>query len=261
MSMYTLGIDIGSTATKGVIMEDGKEIVATANIGAGTGTSGVQRVLDQLFSEGGHSFEDIDYTVATGYGRTRFEPADKQVSELTCHAKGAAWRVPGVQTIIDIGGQDGKAIKMDGLGGMVNFVMNEKCAAGTGRFLDGMARILETSVDKLNDLDLKSTEHLRITSTCTVFAESEVISLLSNGKTKEDIARAVHESVAKRACSLARRVGVQDPVVMTGGVAQNQGVVRAIERELQTKVQVPPEPQLNGALGAALIAWETASRQ
>lgn len=150
---------------------------------------------------------------------------------------------------------------MDGMGGMVNFVMNEKCAAGTGRFLDGMARILETSVGNLNDLDLKSTERLRITSTCTVFAESEVISLLSNGAKKEDIAYAIHESVAKRACSLARRVGVNDPVVMTGGVARNQGVVRAIERELGTDVIVPREPQLNGAIGAALLAWQALNRK
>lgn len=259
--MYTLGIDIGSTATKGVIMEGGTGIVATAMVDAGTGTSGAQRVLDALFSQSGLSQEDMAYTIATGYGRTRFEPADKQVSELTCHAKGAAWQIPDVQTIIDIGGQDGKAIKMDGMGGMVNFVMNEKCAAGTGRFLDGMARILETSVGNLNDLDLKSTERLRITSTCTVFAESEVISLLSNGAKKEDIAYAIHESVAKRACSLARRVGVNDPVVMTGGVARNQGVVRAIERELGTDVIVPREPQLNGAIGAALLAWQALNRK
>ncbi len=255
--MYTLGIDIGSTATKGVILRDGKEIVANATVGVGAGTSGAKRVLDSVLSESELTLEDIAYTVATGYGRMMFEQADKQVSELTCHSKGVFLRFPSARTVIDIGGQDAKAIKLNGKGGMVNFVMNEKCAAGTGRFLDVMANVLETTVDQLNDLDLASTEHLSITSTCTVFAESEVISQLSKGKRIEDVVRAIHESVAKRASGLVRRVGLQEPVIMTGGVARNAGVVRAIERELNVKVSVPDDPQINGALGAALLAWET----
>lgn len=257
--MYTLGIDIGSTATKGVIMRDGQEIVAATTVGIGTGTSGAKKVLDAVLLSSGLSLEDITYTVATGYGRTNFELADKQISELTCHSKGALWQIPSARTIIDIGGQDAKAIKLDENGSMVNFVMNEKCAAGTGRFLDVMAGVLETTVDKLGDLDQASTEQLNITSTCTVFAESEVISLLSNGKRIEDIVHAIHESVAKRACGLARRVGLREPVIMTGGVARNKGVVRAIERDLKIKIQVPTDPQINGALGAAFLAWREAS--
>lgn len=256
--MYTLGIDIGSTATKGVVLRDGSEIIATATVGVGTGTSGAKRVLDSILTESMLSLKDMTYTVATGYGRTTFEYADAQISELTCHSKGVSWQIPTARMVIDIGGQDAKAIKLNGKGGMVNFVMNEKCAAGTGRFLDVMAGVLETSIEKLGDLDLASSEQLSITSTCTVFAESEVISLLSNGKRVEDIVRAIHESVAKRACGLARRVGVEEPVVMTGGVARNSGVVRAIERELRLPVVVPAEPQINGALGAALLAWERA---
>lgn len=254
--MYTLGIDIGSTATKGVILEDGERIVCAKMVDVGTGTSGTQRVLDAILHESGLSPDDMAYTIATGYGRMNFEHANRQMSELSCHAKGASWRVPDARTLIDIGGQDAKAIKLDGTGGMVNFVMNEKCAAGTGRFLDVMARVLETSVDELGELDLRSAEKLSITSICTVFAESEVISLLSAGKRMEDIVHAIHESVAKRACGLASRVGVADPVVMTGGVARNAGVVRAIERELKRSIVVPEDPQIIGALGAALLAWE-----
>lgn len=254
--MYTMGIDIGSTATKGVIMQDGQEIVISKMVDVGTGTSGVHRVLDAILADSGLSLDDMAYIIATGYGRQNFEFANRQMSELSCHAKGASWRIPDARTIIDIGGQDAKAIKLDGNGGMVNFVMNEKCAAGTGRFLDVMARVLETTVDGLGELDARSTENLSITSTCTVFAESEVISLLSNGRAVEDIVHAIHESVAKRACGLASRVGVSDPVVMTGGVARNLGVVRAIERELKREIIVPDNPQITGALGAALLAWE-----
>lgn len=254
--MYTLGIDIGSTATKGVVLQDGDTIVASSTVDVGTGTSGAQRVIEALLTESGLAINDMSYIVATGYGRMTFDLADKQISELSCHAKGVRWQLPDVRTIIDIGGQDAKAIKLNSKGGMANFVMNEKCAAGTGRFLDVMARVLETSVDKLGDLDLASTEPLSITSTCTVFAESEVISHLSNGHKTADIVRAIHESVAKRACGLARRAGIEGPVAMTGGVARNGGVVRAIERDLGLPLQVPDNPQINGALGAAILAWE-----
>lgn len=254
--MYTLGIDIGSAATKGVILKDGSQIVDMRMVSMGTGTSGTKRVLDTILEESGLSMDDISFTVATGYGRMRFEQADKQISELSCHAKGVDWQIPNARTIIDIGGQDAKVIRLNYKGKMMNFVMNEKCAAGTGRFLDVMAGVLETTVDKLDEMDQRSTEKLTISSTCTVFAESEVISQLSNGKQTADIVRAIHESVAKRACGLARRVGIEAPIVMTGGVAQNGGVVRAIERELGRQVLVPPNAQMTGALGAALLAWE-----
>lgn len=255
--MYTMGIDIGSAATKCVILRDGKEIVAMEKVDLGTGSSGARRVTQTILEKSGLKEMDLSCVIATGYGRNRFENADKQVSELSCHARGVAFLVPGARTIIDIGGQDAKTIQLNESGSrMTNFVMNEKCAAGTGRFLEVMAVVLETTVDQLGDLDALSTEELTISSTCTVFAESEVISQLSNGKKKEDIIRAIHESVAKRACGLARRVGIKPAVVMTGGVARNSGVVRAISRELKQDVIVPEHPQMAGALGAALFAWE-----
>lgn len=255
--MYTMGIDIGSTATKGVILRDGNEIITTVKVNVGAGTSGSQRVLDGVLGQSGLAVGDIKYIVATGYGRNRFELADHQISELSCHTRGVSYLVPGVRTIIDIGGQDAKTIKVNNKGRMENFVMNEKCAAGTGRFLDVMAGVLETTVDQLGALSMLADQDMDISATCTVFAESEVISLLSNGVSIPNIVAAIHKSVAKRVCGLARRAGVEPLVVMTGGVAQNSGVARAIEKELNLPVTIPPNPQMTGALGAALLAYET----
>lgn len=254
--MYTLGIDIGSTATKGVILRDGNGIITMVKVNVGAGTSGSQRVLDGVLSQSGLGVSDIKYIVATGYGRNRFELADHQISELSCHTKGVSYLVPGVRTIIDIGGQDAKTIKVNNKGKMESFVMNEKCAAGTGRFLDVMAGVLETTVDQLGVFSAQADLDMDISSTCTVFAESEVISLLSNGVSIPNIVSAIHKSVAKRVCGLARRGGVTPLVVMTGGVAQNSGVVRAIEKELDLPVTIPSNPQMTGALGAALLAYE-----
>jgi predicted CoA-substrate-specific enzyme activase len=254
--MYSLGIDIGSAATKAVILEDGARIVHMTKMNMGTGTSAGGRVFDAVLSESGLSMKDIGLTVATGYGRNRFERADKQISELSCHARGVAWRLPGIRTIIDIGGQDVKAILLDEKGKMVNFVMNEKCAAGTGRFLEVMAGVMETTVDRLDELDSRSKVELTISSTCTVFAESEVISRLSEGMNIEDIAQAIHNSVAKRVCGLAKRVGLVTPIALTGGVAQNGGVVRALQREIGQYISVCEAPQMTGAIGAALIAFD-----
>lgn len=254
--MYTLGVDIGSAATKAVILEDGKTIVNQAKVNMGTGTSGIKKTLDALLSDSGLKMEDFACVVATGYGRKWFEYADKEMSELSCHARGVSFLVPGVRTVIDIGGQDAKAVKVSPKGRMSSFIMNDKCAAGTGRFLEVMATVLETTVDQLGELDELSTERFQISSTCTVFAESEVISQLSQGKKREDIARAIHESVAKRTCGLVKRLGVEDMVVMTGGVAQNKGVVKAIREDLKKEIIVPEYPQMMGALGAALFAYE-----
>ena len=223
MSIYTLGIDIGSTASKCVMLADGKEIVAKSLITVGAGTSGPQRAIDAVLAEAGMSKEDIAFILATGYGRNSLENfADHQMSELSCHAKGAAFLFPQVRTVVDIGGQDVKVMRVEN-GAMTNFQMNDKCAAGTGRFLDVMARILEVDVNDLAVLGAQSTKYVGISSTCTVFAESEVISQLSQGTDKRDIINGIHESVAGRVAGLAHRVGVQDQVVMTGGVAQNAG--------------------------------------
>lgn len=251
-----MGLDFGSTASKGVILRDGKEIVASGIISSGTGTSGPARLKEELTKQSGYTEADMDMVIATGYGRMTYKSADKQISELSCHAKGVYFLVPEVRTIIDIGGQDAKAMSLDEHGRMINFVMNDKCAAGTGRFLDVMAGVLETKVSELGDLSAKSTQTIQISSTCTVFAESEVISYLSTDAKREDIIAGIHASVAGRVAGLAKRVGVREKVVMVGGVARNSGVVRAMEKALGVEITVPELAQLTGALGAALFAYE-----
>ena len=260
MSIYTLGIDIGSTASKCVMLKDGKEIVSQSLITVGAGTSGPQRAINEVLEKAGMKREDMDYILATGYGRTALEEfADHQMSELSCHAKGAAFLFPEVRTVIDIGGQDVKVMRVDN-GAMTNFQMNDKCAAGTGRFLDVMARILEVDVNDLGTLGSQSTKYVGISSTCTVFAESEVISQLSKETDKRDIINGIHMSVAGRVAGLAHRVGVQDQVVMTGGVAQNIGVVKALENQLGHTVHTSPMTQYVGALGAALFAYKRCTK-
>ena len=230
--MYVLGIDIGSTACKGVVMDENKNIVASAVIPSGTGTSGPRKLEAELTAACGIEKSEFSKIVATGYGRQQYEGADKQPSELSCHTKGVVFLIPGVRTIIDIGGQDAKAIKLNAKGKMDNFVMNDKCAAGTGRFLDVMAKVLETEISNLEKLDAAAEDPVSISNTCTVFAESEVISHLSANVSKEDIVAGIHNSVAKRVASLAKRIGIQDEVVMVGGVARNGGVVRAMGEAL-----------------------------
>ena len=259
--MYTLGIDIGSASSKAVILEDGKETIASAVVQAGTGTSGPSRVLDEIVTSSGFKLSDMTYTVATGYGRFSVEFANRQISEITCHAKGIHYLVPGARTIIDIGGQDAKAILLSERGSILKFVMNDKCAAGTGRFLDVMARVLEIELSDMGKCHFKASEAAPISSTCTVFAESEVISQLSKGVDKNNIIAGVHQSVASKACSLAYRVGVMNDVVMCGGVARNPGVVDAIEKELKQRITVAPNPQMTGALGAAMLAYEDVMKQ
>ena len=261
MSIYTLGIDIGSTASKCVILADGKDIVSKSLIAVGAGTSGPQRAISQVLEAAGMTTGDMSYILATGYGRNSLESvANHQMSELSCHAKGAAFLFPDVHTVIDIGGQDVKVLQIEN-GVMTNFVMTDKCAAGTGRFLDVMARVLEVKVEDLGALSAKSTKDVSISSTCTVFAESEVISQLAQETDKCDIIKGIHRSVASRVVGLAHRVGVRDQVVMTGGVAQNQGIVQALQEELGHTVHTSPLTQYNGALGAALFAYQKYQRE
>jgi len=258
--VYTLGIDIGSASSKVVVLADGQQIVAKKVIPVGTGTSGPQRAFECALHEAGLTSENIARQVVTGYGRMTYAGADEQISEITCHARGVHFLMPKARTIIDIGGQDAKAISIDELGLVVNFVMNEKCAAGTGRFLEVMARVLECDVQDLEKLSAKADQPVLVSSTCTVFAESEVISHLAAGQNRQNIAAGIHQSVARRVLSLARRVGLLPEVVMTGGVALNQGVVLAMAEELKMAVGVAPFPQITGAIGAALLAYEKASR-
>lgn len=254
--MLTMGVDIGSASSKVVILKDGNDILAGVVVPVGTGTSGPARALHQALSTAGVDREELNKVVVTGYGRMTYAGADEQISEITCHAKGVHHLVPTARTIIDIGGQDAKVIKLDEQGYVTNFVMNEKCAAGTGRFLEVMARVLEISVNELEDLGKQAENVVPISSTCTVFAESEVISQLAAGQKSADVVAGIHQSVARRVAGLAGRVGLTPAVVMTGGVAQNGGVVKALEKELKRPVVVAPRSQLTGAIGAALLAYE-----
>lgn len=260
MSIYTLGIDIGSTASKCVMLADGKEIVSKSLVAVGAGTSGPQRAIAEVLENVNMTKDDMDYILATGYGRnSMLELADHQMSELSCHAKGASFLFPDVHTVIDIGGQDVKILQIEN-GVMINFAMNDKCAAGTGRFLDVMARVLEVNVEDLGRLGAQSTKYVGISSTCTVFAESEVISQLAMDTDKCDIINGIHKSVAGRVAGLAHRIGVRQKVVMTGGVAQNTGVVKALEDELGCEIYTSPLTQYTGALGAALFAYSRAKK-
>jgi len=259
--MYTMGIDIGSSSSKAVILKDGLEVIAAAAVQAGTGSSGPGRVLEKIRELCSLGPSDMDFVLATGYGRASVEEAGKQMSEITCHAKGVFFQNPKVRTMIDIGGQDVKAISLDERGNIRQFYMNDKCAAGTGRFLDVMARVLEVSLDEMADWHFRSKSPAMVSSTCTVFAESEVISLLSKGTPKEDIIAGVHHSVAAKACALAQRVGVRKEIVMCGGVARNSGVADALQAQLGERVTVARDPQLTGALGAAILACEELKRK
>lgn len=254
--MYTLGIDIGSTTSKAVILKDGEEIIATSLIVATVGTTGVGAATREVFENSGLTEGDIKMSIVTGYGRQTFSGADRQVSELTCHALGAHFLFPDVRTVIDIGGQDAKVLTLSEAGVLSNFVMNDKCAAGTGRFLDVMANILNLDISQLEEEASKSDSPLSISSTCTVFAESEVISQLANGANVPDLVAGICASVATRTASLAKRAGIKEKVCMTGGVARNGGVRRAMEKELGTQILFDNRAQLTGALGAAIYGYK-----
>lgn len=252
--MFAAGIDIGSTASKAVILGEDGDLKAKALVPIGTGTAGPARVFAQVLEQAGITREQVGWITATGYGRFSFEGINDQKSELSCHAKGITWLLPGTRTIVDIGGQDIKVMRISEQGQLVNFVMNDKCAAGTGRFLDTMANVLDVDVTELGDLSSHSDEPAEISSTCTVFAESEVISKLAANVKLENIVAGIHKSVARRVASLVQRVGVQPNVAMSGGVALNKGLVRSLEEEIRTPINVHEDCQLAGALGAALFA-------
>lgn len=251
--MY-LGIDIGSSTSKAVVLDEGLTIISFDVKNTGTGTSGPEKAVRAALEKAGIGSDLIKYTVATGYGRITYEKADKQITEISCHAMGVTYLMPSARTIIDIGGQDVKVIRLNEQRRVENFVMNDKCAAGTGRFLEVMARILDCSIDMLSEMDQKATKEINISNTCTVFAESEVISQLASGAEKENVARGVHHAVAKRVAGLAARIGIEKDVVMTGGVALNSGVVQALEKEMEVDISIVNNPQIIGALGAAIYA-------
>ena len=256
-TMYVRGRDRGSTATNAVSMEQERKIRAFSVVRTGA-KSGVNadRVLKDVLEKAGLVREDISWIVSTGYGRVSIEFADENVTEISCHGKGAHYFNPEIRTILDIGGQDSKAIKLSETGEVKDFVMNDKCAAGTGRFLEMIARTLEVSLDELGAIALTSKEKIEITSMCSVFAESEVISLIANNKEKADIADGVCHAIANKAFGLLRRVGMEPAYMMTGGVAKNPGVVRIVEEKIGSELYICEEPEIVGAAGAALYALE-----
>lgn len=257
-SVTVVGIDSGSTSTNAVVMNEKKEILASGSIRTGAKTSAsAEKILEDVLKKAGVARTDVDMIVSTGYGRVSIPFADRNVTEISCHGKGARYFYPRVRTILDIGGQDSKAIRLGKTGEVEDFVMNDKCAAGTGRFLEAMARTLELDISELGPVSLKSEETVEISSMCTVFAESEVISLIAQNKEKADIAKGVHRAVAGKACSLLSRVGGGPAYMMTGGVAKNQGVVQAVEEKLGAKLFLCEDPEIVGAVGAALYGLES----
>lgn len=257
---YFMGVDIGSLTVKVVLVNNDGEILGSAVDRSGyRGKKIAGELADRVLSEQDLSREQLAGTVATGYGRLTY-PADKEVSEITCQARGISHLFKNARTIIDIGGQDSKVIKVLPGGRVIDFAMNDKCAAGTGRFLEVMAGALEVEVKELGDLAAKARERCTISSTCTVFAESEVISQISQGAPKTDIVAGICAAIAGRVAALAARVSPESEIVLTGGVALNSGVVRALAEELGRKISVPPEPEITAALGAALIAREKVAK-
>ena len=252
--MAVAGVDVGAVSAKTVILNEGK-IAGYAILPTGHDVPKVAGEVTELaLAQAKLTMGDLDYIVATGYGRRSTPFANEAITEITCHARGASWEIPETRTIIDIGGQDSKAISVDARGNVIEFVMNDKCAAGTGRFLEVMARALGLSIEEFASISFAGRDPCRISSVCTVFAESEVVSLRAEKKSREDIIAGLHKSVASRVGSMAKHVGVRDLVVFTGGVAKNRAVLKALEEELGHRIAVPEEPQVIGALGAALIA-------
>ena len=252
---YYAGIDSGSTSTDVVILDKDRNITASVIMPTGAGAAnGAERALEEALKQAGLEREDLDAVVTTGYGRTAISDGDKSITEITCHARGAHFLDPSVRTVVDIGGQDSKVIRLNEDGTVKNFVMNDKCAAGTGRFLEMMAKTMEMSLDELSKVGLSYQEDITISSMCTVFAESEVVSLIAQNKPTDDIVHGLNKAVASKTASLVKRVGGEKAYMMTGGVAQNKGLVKTLEERLGTSLVISDKSQLCGALGAALFA-------
>ena len=258
MAMYFGGCDAGSTYTKCVIIDETGKIVASVTKRSRINpVLSAQDALDDAVAQvqGLNSTKDLKYLIGTGYGRNKVPFADENISEISCHAMGVHVTAPEVKAVIDIGGQDVKGIAIDTDGTVLNFAMNDKCAAGTGRFFESMARAFEMSLEEFSDLSLKAKNVIPITAQCAVFAESEVISLVGEGKPMEEIAAGIELSVAKRCFVMAKKAGAVDNIALTGGCAKNEGLKQAIEKVLKIKVtELAIDPQLMGALGAAEYA-------
>ncbi|NIO04176.1 MAG: 2-hydroxyglutaryl-CoA dehydratase [Proteobacteria bacterium] len=253
---YFAGIDVGALSTDAVILTAGSEVAAYSIVETGANsTDAAEEALAGVLAEAEIVRSQIKRIVATGYGRVSVPFADKRVTEISCHALGAYHLFPDTGTVIDIGGQDSKVIQVGEGGKVLNFTMNDKCAAGTGRFLEVMANKLQVALDEMGELSLRAGREVPISSVCTVFAESEVVSLVAQNHPTEEIIRGLHRSIVNRVWNMVKAVGVNGGVAMTGGVAKNRGVVALMEEKLGQSVHLHEEPQVVGALGAALLAW------
>jgi (R)-2-hydroxyacyl-CoA dehydratese activating ATPase len=258
--IYAAGVDVGSTQTKAVVVDGGRTIVGRSLIATGANVvTAAQNAFTAACSEGGIPESEVEYVIGTGYGRYKVDFGNAQVTEICCHARGAAEMFPGTRTVLDMGGQDTKAIRIRPGGDVLDFCMNDKCAAGTGRFLQSAAVALEIPLPELGSRALAGQRPVNITTTCTVFAESEVLSWLARGKKIEDILLGVHRSIAQRSIALLRRVGVEEEITFTGGVTRNLAMVQVLNEMLGTSMNVGEDSHYMGALGAALFALERAA--
>ncbi len=254
---YAGGVDVGSTQTKAVVLDETRRIVGRSLIDTGANVvTAAERAFALAVQDGGIGEEEVAYVVGTGYGRYKVTFGNTQITEISCHARGAVQMFPGTRTVLDMGGQDTKAIRVLPNGEVLDFCMNDKCAAGTGRFLQAAAYALQIPLGELGLVALRSDKPVKITTTCTVFAESEVLSWLGRGKKIEDILLGVHGSIATRSIALLRRVGIEDQVTFTGGVTRNQGMVHVLNQSLGLTMNVSEESHYMGALGAALFAMD-----
>lgn len=253
--MYTCGIDVGSVSTEAVVLDgqNNKILTYAISLTGSNSKNAAKKAYEDTLNKAGLKSDDIKAIVATGYGRINIPFADKNITEISCHARGAISIFPDLKTVIDIGGQDSKVIKLEE-GNPIDFLMNDKCAAGTGRFLEVMAKAMEIDLEQFAPIFIKTNDKVDITSTCTVFAESEIVSLIGQGTDKNKIIKGLIYSIANRITSMVERIGLEEPVCMTGGVAKNLGVVKALEEKLGVKIKIPDEPQITGALGAAYLA-------
>jgi len=256
---YVAGVDIGSTQAKAIVLNEHGEVVGRALLDVKASMATIAEEAFKAALQQARVFErEVVYVIGTGYGRYKVTFGNEQVTEISCHARGASALFPGTRTVLDIGGQDTKAIRIGADGRVLDFAMNDKCAAGTGRFLGAASFVLELPLSDLASLALKSTNPVRITTTCTVFAESEIINHLAKGRLPEDVLMGMHEAIAKRCSSLVRRVGLEEEVAFTGGVSRNRAMVQILEEILETRLNVSADSHFAGALGAALFAYDRA---
>jgi len=254
---YAAGVDVGSTQTKAVIMDEHRRIVARALIDTGANVvAAAENAYVEALRNSGLEEQQVEYVVGTGYGRYRVTFGNTQVTEISCHGRGAVHVFPATRTVLDMGGQDTKAIRVSPAGEIHDFCMNDKCAAGTGRFLGAAAAALEIPLERLGSTALEAEKPVRISTTCTVFAESEVLSWLGKGKAIQDILLGVHQSIGSRSIGLLRRVGIEEQLTFTGGVARNVGMVHVLNESLGLQVNVSEESHYMGAIGAALFALD-----